>query len=105
MLQCTQAAATTLREVRQTQGLPESYGIRVFGASGPEGEVGLGIGFAEQPAEGDQVAESAGTKLFVAPEVADDLSEMALDVVPTPSSDGREPPQLVLRPAAGSGGT
>jgi hypothetical protein len=36
--------------------------------------------------------------LFVAPEVADDLSEMALDVVPAPSNDGSQPPQLVLVP-------
>jgi len=104
MLQCTQAAAATLREVRQTQGLPESYGIRVFGASDPEGKVGLGIGFAEEPAQGDQVGESAGTRLFVAPEVADNVADMALDVVPPPSNNGREPPQLVLRPAGNLGG-
>lgn len=104
MLQCTQAAAATLREVRQTQGLPESYGIRVFGASDPEGKVGLGIGFAEAPAQGDQVGESAGTRLFVAPEVADNVADMALDVVPPPSNNGHEPPQLVLRPAGNLGG-
>ena len=104
MLQCTQAAASTLREVRETQGLPDSYGIRVFGASGPEGEVGLGIGFAEQPAAGDEVGESAGTRLFVAPEVADNLADMALDVVPAPADDGSEAPQLVVRPAAEAGG-
>ena len=98
MLQCTQAAASTLREVRQTQGLPESYGVRVFGASDPEGKVGLGIAFAEQPVEGDQVAESSGTRLFVAPEVAENLADMALDVVPAPSNNGQEPPQLVLVP-------
>jgi Fe-S cluster assembly iron-binding protein IscA len=104
MLQCTQAAAATLREVRQTQGLPESYGIRVFGAPSPDGEVGLGIGFAERPAKGDHVGESAGTRLFVAPDVADNVADMALDVVPPPSNNGREQPKLVLRPAGDVGG-
>ena len=104
MLQCTQAAAATLRVVRETEGLPESYGIRVFRAASPEGQAGLGIGFAEQPAEGDEVSESAGTRLFVAPEVADNLADMALDVVPSPSGNSNAAPQLVVRPAGEAGG-
>ncbi|MDZ7677674.1 MAG: hypothetical protein U5K29_03880 [Acidimicrobiales bacterium] len=99
MLQCTQAAAATLDQVREEQGLPENYGLRVFPAESEQGQVTLGLGFAEAPGEGDQVAETHGTKLFVAPEIAEELSEMALDIQPDPTQDGNAEPQLVLRRA------
>ena len=40
----------------------------------------LGLAFADVPAEDDQVTESEGTKVFLAPEVAVPLEEAALDV-------------------------
>jgi iron-sulfur cluster assembly protein len=101
MLQCTPAAAATLDQVREAQGLPETAGLRIFPAQTPGGDVSLGLGFAESPEDGDQVGEAHGTKLFVAPELADDLAEMALDIQPDPSLDGKGEPQLVLRPAEG----
>lgn len=97
MLQCTQAAAETLDQVREQQGLPESFGIRFFPAETPEGEVALGMTFTDAPAAGDEVSEQHGTRLIVAPEIAAHLNEMTLDVVPDPMADGDAPPQLVLR--------
>jgi Fe-S cluster assembly iron-binding protein IscA len=99
MLQVSSAAAESLRQVRDEQGFPETYGVRVFGADGPQGP-GLGIGFAEGPGEGDQVSDADGTPVFVAPEVADGLSEMALDVESDATGNGTGLPQLVLRPAS-----
>lgn len=99
MLQCTPAAAATLDQVREEQGLPETWGLRVFPAQTAGGEVSLGLGFAETPEDGDQVGDANGTKLFVAPEIAGDLAEMALDIQPDPSQNGQGEPQLVLRPA------
>lgn len=99
MLQCTPAAAATLDQVREDQGLPENYGLRVFPAQSEQGQVTLGLGFAESPQEGDHVAEAHGAKLFVAPEIAEELAEMALDIQPDPSQDGASEPQLVLRRA------
>jgi iron-sulfur cluster assembly protein len=101
MLQCTAAAAATLDQVREEQGLPETCGLRVFPADAGDGQVSLGLGFAEEPQDGDQVAETHGTKLFVAPEIADQLSGMALDIEPDPSQDGRGEPQIVLKPVNG----
>lgn len=100
MLQCTRAAADTLDKVRSQQGLPESFGIRLFPSEVTDGQVGLGLEFAETPAEGDQVTEQHGTRVIVAPEIADELAELTLDVVPDPSSNGNAAPQLVLRPRA-----
>ena len=97
MLHCTPAAATTLKGVKEQQGIPDSFALRVFPAQVSEGEVALGIGFADRPEEGDAVTEEHGTRLFVAGEIAEQLSGMALDVVPDPSSNGSESPQLVLR--------
>lgn len=99
MLQCTPTAAATLDEVRRRNDLPEEYGVRVAAAPGPDGGVALSISFAEGPAEGDQVAEQHGTTLIVAPEIAEQVSEMTLDVVPDPSANGQSAPQLVLRPS------
>ena len=99
MLECTPAAAATLEEVRKQNDLPDDVGVRLFPAQNPDGEVGLGIDFAP-PAAGDEVTEQHGTTLIVAPEINDQLSELTLDVVPDPSSDGDGAPQLVLRPSA-----
>lgn len=99
MLECTPTAAATLQQVREQNSIPDTFGIRLFPAQSPEGEVGLGISFIEQPVEGDQVTEQHGTTLSVAPEVSDQLSDLTLDVMPDPSSDGQEAPKLVLRPS------
>jgi Fe-S cluster assembly iron-binding protein IscA len=101
MLQCTPAAAATLDQVREQQGLPETYGLRIFPAQSPEGQMTLGLGFAEAPEDGDQVGEQHGTRLFVAPELAEELSDMALDIEPDPTQDGGSAPQLVLRRSPG----
>lgn len=84
MLQLTSAAATQLAHARESQGLPDSFGLRVFGEPQPGGGVSLGLAFAEVPAEDDQVSEQAGTRLFLAPEVVEPLATAALDVEETP---------------------
>lgn len=84
MLQLTSAAATQLAHARESQGLPDSFGLRVFGEPQPGGGVSLGLAFAEVPAEDDQVTEQAGTRIFLAPEVVEPLATAALDVEETP---------------------
>ncbi|HET7488671.1 MAG TPA: hypothetical protein VFJ85_12135 [Acidimicrobiales bacterium] len=97
MLQCTQTAATTLQALRQSQGIPDTYGVRIFVSELDDGEPALGIGFADRPAEGDQVEEQHGTLVFVAREVADELADAELDLAPSASGNGNQPSQLVLR--------
>ena len=97
MLQCTQTAARSLQELRRSQGIPDTYGVRVFAAKTPEGEAALAIGFADRPDEGDQVAEQHGTRVFVAQEIAEELDHVELDMSPDVSGNGDQPSQLVLR--------
>ncbi len=53
----------------------------------------VSLGFAEEPLEGEEVTETAGTQIFVAREVAGPLADSLIDV-----TDTAEGPQLVIRP-------
>ena len=83
MLQLTHAAATQVAEARQSQGLPETAGLRVSGEPRSEGEMALRVAFAAVPAEDDRVIEQEGTLMFLAPEVVEPLASAALDVEET----------------------
>lgn len=84
MFQVTASAVDVLNEARATQEVPEDYGLRVFAQQDEAGQTGLALAFAEQPAEGDQVSEQAGTEIYVAPELAEPLADQVLDVAETP---------------------
>lgn len=84
MLQLTSAAAAQIAQARQSQGIPDEFGLRVFGESQAGGGISLGLAFAEVPAEDDQVTEQEGTRVFVAPEVVEPLATAALDAEETP---------------------
>ncbi len=94
MLQVTNTAATILSDVKNEQGVPEHFGVRVFAGQTNDGQQAIGLGFAETPAEGDAVTESEGVTLFVAEEVAAPLEEAVIDVEPQPDGDA-----LVFRKA------
>ncbi len=96
MLQITHDAAQLLTELRRGQDLPENHGIRVFAEASEPGEITIGLGFTDAPAQGDQVTEQDGLKVFVAPELATPLEDAAIDV--TKADDGAE--RLVFRPQA-----
>lgn len=93
MLQITHGAATFLSELRRGQDVPDTYGLRVFPESTEPGEVTIGLGFTDAPAEGDQVTEQDGLRVFVAPELASPLDDAAIDV-----SGDDESTRLVFRP-------
>src|SRR5205823_2125527 len=67
---CTLAATTTLDRTRTEQGIPEDYGVRLFAAQSPDGEIGVGVDFRPDPLDGDEVTEQFGTRIMVAPDVA-----------------------------------
>ncbi len=83
MLQVTSDAMTTFDQARGAQELPESVGVRIFAQRDEQGEVGIALAFAEQPQDGDQVTETDGTQVFVAPELAEPLADSVLDVQET----------------------
>lgn len=100
MLEITRGAAALLTELRQDQDVPEDYGLRVFPETDQPGEVTIGLGFTDQPAPGDEVAEQEGMKVFVAQELAAPLDDAAIDVT---RANGT--PQLIFRPKGEDGDT
>jgi Fe-S cluster assembly iron-binding protein IscA len=79
MLKVTSSAATTLADARADKGLPEHFGVRIC-AVGSNGQSGYQLGFVEEPDAGDEVTETDGTRIYVAPEVAVPLDGAVLDV-------------------------
>jgi Fe-S cluster assembly iron-binding protein IscA len=79
MLQVTSEATELLDAAKQAEGVPDTFGVRVYGAPTEGGEVQVRIGFTDQPQEGDSVTEQQGTRLFVAPEIVDSLSDAMID--------------------------
>ena len=94
MLQITHDAAQLLTQLRREQQLPDDHGLRVFAESTEPGEVTIGLGFTDAPAQGDQVTEQEGIQVFIAPELAEPLEDAAIDV--TPGANGAT--RLVFRP-------
>ena len=87
MLQMTSQAAQTLNRAREKEGLPENFGVRIFAAPDPSANSQqasvYGFGFVERPHDGDAVGQTDGTPYYVAPEVADSLEDVVLDVADT----------------------
>jgi len=85
MLHVTSQAAEKLNRTREKEGLPENFGVRIFAAPDPsanshQGAAVYGFGFVDAPHDGDAVGQTDGTPYYVAPEVADSLNDVVLDV-------------------------
>lgn len=91
MLEVSSAAMSTFTQARDDQDLPDSVGVRVFAQRDEAGEIGIALAFAEEPQDGDQVTETDGTSVFVAPELAEPLSDSLLDV-----QSGEQGAQVVI---------
>jgi Fe-S cluster assembly iron-binding protein IscA len=87
MLQLTPNAASVLRDVRAQQHVPDHFGIRVS-RNTSDSSAGIRLNFVEEPVEGDQVSAGVDPQLFVAPEVAEPLADLALDVNMQSSASG-----------------
>ncbi len=83
MLQVSERAAVALEAIRQSQGIPESHGMRLGAAQDPSGDLGIRLHFVEEAQEGDQVAEQAGTEVYIDSELAEPLSDTVMDVQDT----------------------
>lgn len=83
MLSITSNAAQVVSSIRQEQGVPDGFGLRVYAQQGTEGTA-VQLAFTKEPSEGDQIGDSEGVKLFVAPELTEPLSDSVIDVEKTP---------------------
>jgi iron-sulfur cluster assembly protein len=93
VLQITHGAATFLSELRSGQDVPDTYGLRIYPETTEPDEVTVALGFTDAPADGDQVTEQDGLRVFVAPELAAPLADAAIDV-----RADEEATRLVFRP-------
>jgi Fe-S cluster assembly iron-binding protein IscA len=94
MLQVTARAATLLKQERSQRGVPESFGLRIA-QSESDSRSPVHLEFTEGPAPGDEVSETNGLLLFVASEIADPLTEQAID-----TKEGDDGANLVIRDQA-----
>jgi Fe-S cluster assembly iron-binding protein IscA len=78
MLQVTTRAAAVLNEERSHRGIPESFGLRVQ-QDRSDSTARLRLEFAATPVAGDEVGETAGVRVFVAPDIAEVLAGQAID--------------------------
>ena len=93
MFEVTSRAAAALAQSRTKIGLNDTMAIRISASeSGNGSSVGYQLRFASHPLAGDVILESAGTKVFVAPELVEPLETSVLDLVDTAQGE-----KLVLR--------
>lgn len=87
MLTVTSSAADLVSTIRQEQGVPDDFGLRVYAEPGPQG-VEIQLAFAPEPQQGDEVSESAGLRMFVASELTEPLADSVIDAQETPDGAG-----------------
>lgn len=93
MLQVSEKARTVLEWVRAHEKLPETFGVRISIEADSQGNQSISLSWAREPQEEDQVIRQLGTEIYVAPDVAEQLSESIIDLEETPQG-----PDLVIRP-------
>jgi iron-sulfur cluster assembly protein len=94
MLSLTPDATAVVTSMRRQRGLPDSYGLRIYEDSSDDGQHGVRLGFSAEPVDGDEIAESEGTRVFVDPAIAPALEDTVLD-----TEGSGDDTRLVLHPA------
>jgi iron-sulfur cluster assembly protein len=84
MLVVTDNAATAIRDITSQQAVPPGSGLRI--AADPDGGT-LTLSLAAQPADGDQILDSSGARLFLDNQAAVLLDDKELDVTVDPTGD------------------
>jgi Fe-S cluster assembly iron-binding protein IscA len=76
MLTLTDNAVLVIRDLTAQQEVPDGAGLRI--ATDPTAG-SLTLALAEQPAQGDQVVDNAGARIFLDADAAQLLDDKALD--------------------------
>jgi Fe-S cluster assembly iron-binding protein IscA len=79
MLELTESAKEMVRDMVSTGDAPAGSGLRITAAHDQDGGPALAIDLAAEPAEGDQVLDEDGTRVFLEPEAAALLDDKVLD--------------------------
>ena len=80
MVTVTEAAAKKVMDLRLEEGKPE-WGLRIRVVGGGCSGMSYELGWEDQAAEGDNVVESHGVKVYVDPQSAPYLSGSEIDFV------------------------
>jgi Fe-S cluster assembly iron-binding protein IscA len=84
VFELTSRAAAALAETRARSGLGDTIAIRISASeSGNGSSAGYQLRFASHPTPSDVVMETAGTRVFVAADLAEPLKALVLDTVDT----------------------
>jgi iron-sulfur cluster assembly protein len=78
MLVLTESAKEMVRDMVAAGNALEGGGLRISSARDEEGGPALSLELADGPAEGDQVLEDEGTRVFLEPEAASILDDKIL---------------------------
>jgi Fe-S cluster assembly iron-binding protein IscA len=79
MLTLTESAKETVRDMVDAGEAPEGSGLRIATAEDADGGPALTLEVAPAPAEGDQVVDEDGTRIFLEPAAASLLDDKVLD--------------------------
>lgn len=80
MLQVSERAAVALDAIRRSEEIPESHDTRLSATRDSDGDLAIRLHFVEEAEKDDQVAEQAGTQIYVDPELAEPLDQAVMDV-------------------------
>jgi iron-sulfur cluster assembly protein len=80
MLTLTDTARQLVRGMVEAEDAAEEGGLRITAGRNAAGEAALALELAAEPAEGDQVVDEDGSRVFLEPEVATLLDDKVLDV-------------------------
>ena len=80
MLQITETAEGAIRRIRQENDLPETIALRIAPAPAPDGSLGVGFTFTENPEQGDQaISERDDFRVYLSPELAGPFDDAELN--------------------------
>jgi Fe-S cluster assembly iron-binding protein IscA len=93
VFELTSRAAAALAQNRAQIGLGDTIAVRISASESGNGpSAGYQLRFASHPAPDDVVMETAGTRVFLAAELAEPLDAAVLDAVDTEAGE-----RLVLK--------
>jgi len=80
MLALTDSAVGVIHDLTTQPGLPDGTGLRIAPQPGVGGEgPAFALSLSQGPGVGDEVIETADTKVYLEPEVAQQLQDKVLD--------------------------
>ncbi len=79
MLALTDSAKDAVRQMVSAEEAPEGSGLRIAAEPTDEGDAELSLELTTEPAEGDEVVEEDGARVFLDPAAASLLDDKLLD--------------------------